>query len=126
MKTFCESVRFDYDNVIENFEQFLKKGNNPDIEFVQTNDTSWRVKPVDKESYLNDAMLTVNGGGTVTYIVDGYINEDEYSTHIYTLGNGVTAGTGIIRIEVSVDGKEYGWGQMDFSNGNLKITTGAY
>lgn len=57
---------------------------------------------------------------------DAYVEEDEYRSHVFTLNNGVKGGNGTIRLEVSVDGKEYGWGQMDFSNGNLNITTGAY
>lgn len=102
------------------------------IIFSAVNDSAWRIK-CNKEDYLYESFSFLDGttvtvcNDTTTIIdIGSVLIEDEYNIYIFTLGQGVVNDKGSIHIDVTKEGIPYGWGQMDFSNGNLKITTGAY
>lgn len=126
---FCEKyIVWYYESALKDFSSFLADRDGSlshRYDYIQVNDTCWRILD-EGFTFNNGISFTIDVDSVITYHQDAYVEEDEYRSHVFTLNNGVKGGNGTIRLEVSVDGKEYGWGQMDFSNGNLNITTGAY
>lgn len=99
--------------------------------FSAVTDSMWLVK-CKKEGrhyegyfFLEEATITVCNDTTIIDI-GSVLKEDEFDIYIFSLGQGIVNDNGSIHIDVVKEGIAYGWGQMDFFNGKLNITTGIY
>ena len=67
-------------------------------------------------------MFTLTKDSTVVFTLDGYNTEEDYVTHVFTVGRGIINNNGTIRVEVSHLGIPWGWAEIylsgDFWNGN--------
>lgn len=124
---FCKTfIVSSYRNVMNDFTLFINNKDNPSYinnEFIQVNDTCWRTSD-DVFAYEKGVMLTIGMDSTVSYHQDVFICEDEYDSHIFTLPDGIRNGNGSIRLEVTLDGADYGWCQINFSDGEPEIESG--
>lgn len=99
--------------------------------YSTVNDSTWLVK-CSKDDYLYDSFSFLEGSiisvrnDTTIIDIGSVLIEDEFNISIYTLGQGIVNDRGIIHIDVTKEGSPCGWGHMDFSNGELYITTGIY
>ena len=127
MHGFCEiCMAGNYKTVVESFNEFLADGNSNRDMFAMLSDTCWKVVEDDGRRYVNGVTLTIGKDSIITYHHDGVVDEDEYRTHIFTPGDGVRDGSGIIRLEVELDNAKYGWAEVEFQNGKETITTGTF
>lgn len=106
------------------FHNYLIDGRDS-VFFEQTTDSTWRSTyfyDIKCMEFWTSNMFTLTEDSTVVFTLDGYNTEEDYVTHVFTVGRGIVNNNGTIRVEVSHLGIPWGWAEIylsgDFWNGN--------
>ena len=96
-----------YSRVYFDFSNLYLKGRPSETIFTQEEDGSW-------SCYVNGVKVTITRNSTLTtytYVINGSVIEDSFTTKLFTTGEGITNNQGTLRVLVYENGIIRGWGE---------------